>query len=96
MRDVTHSKMECTPSFNAFKDWSIVRIIIHGHCLCSLQRSNFVTSQLIYSFQVTLIVEGSAHPDMMCIPNKNVWNCLSAVMEGSEHPHMVEIPQRNA
>ena len=42
------------------------------------------------------VMEGFAHPDMMCIPDKNVWNCLSAVMEGSEHPHMVEIPQRKA
>ena len=42
------------------------------------------------------VMEGSAHPDMMCIPNKNAWNCPSAVMEGSEHHHMVEIPQTNA
>ena len=96
MRDVTHPKMECTPPFNTSKDWSIVRIVLHGHCLCSLQRSNFVTSQLIYSFQVTLTVEGSAHPDIMCIPNKNVWNYLSALMEGSEHPYMVEKLQTNA
>ena len=96
MRDVTHPKMECTPSFNAFKDWNIERIVLHGHYLCSLQRSNFVTSQLIYSFQVTLTVEHSAHPDMMCIANKNVWNCLSAVIEGFEHPHVVEKLQRNS
>ena len=41
-------------------------------------------------------MEGSAHPDMVCIPNKNACNSLSAVMEGSEHLHMVEIPQTNA
>ena len=41
------------------------------------------------------MMEGSAHPDMVCIPNKNAWNYLSAVMEGSEHAHMVQILQTN-
>ena len=42
------------------------------------------------------MMEGSEDPDIICIPNKNVWNCLSAVMEGSEQCHRVEIPQTNA